>query len=126
MRSKALLSKSAELKTKRVADSLPLRVADLDGSELTSHCDCCGRHFRLYPGHADFDSRMKLTSLFDRLICGARVNGNACGGLPRRLTLVRDEQCWVMDASGEWREDDSAFWEPHDFEARTPQGSAPF
>jgi len=124
MRSKALLSKSAQLKTKAVGDPLPLRIADLDGSALTSHCDCCGRHLQLYPGPGDFDSRTKLVSLLERRVCGARLNGRACGGLPRRLVLVRDERQWVLEASGEWREDDSLFWEASDFEARTAQGIA--
>ncbi|GAB2176253.1 hypothetical protein [Dongia sp. agr-C8] len=96
---------------------LPTRIADLGDSELLSHCDCCGRQFRLYPGHAGFDSRTKLMTLLGRLACSARRNGRACGGRPRRLVLVRDEQQWVLDASGEWLEDDSAFWEPSDFEA---------
>jgi len=115
MPSKALLAKSAQLKA--FGTTLPVRIADLDGCELTSHCDCCGRHFRLYPGHADFDPRMKLVSLLDRVTCGARRNGRACGGLPRRLVLVRDERQWVLEASGEWLEDDSQYWELADFEA---------
>jgi hypothetical protein len=117
MHSKALLSKSAQLTTRAAGRRLPMRIGDLDRSELISHCDCCGRHFRLYPGHADFDSRTKLVSLLDRLVCGARRDGRACGGLPRRLVLVRDERRWVLDASGEWLEDESQFWEPGDFEA---------
>jgi hypothetical protein len=96
---------------------LPAQIADLDGCALTSHCDRCGRHFRLYPGHADFDSRLKLVSLLDRVVCGARRNGRTCGGLPRRLVLVRDERQWVLDASGEWLEDESQFWEASDFDA---------
>jgi hypothetical protein len=122
VRSKALLSKSARLKA--FGSTLPIRIADLDGCELTSHCDCCGRHFQLYPGPADLDSRMKLVSLLDRLACGARLNGRVCGGLPRRLALVRDEHRWVLDASGEWFEDDSAFWEASDFEARAAHHAA--
>lgn len=116
MPSKALFSKSARLKASR--DALPTRIADLDGSTLTSHCDCCGRHFQLYPGHADFNARTKLVSLLARLVCGARRNGRACGGRPRRLMLVRDDRQWVLDASKEWAEDDSAYWEPADFERR--------
>ena len=115
VRSKALLSKSAQLKG--FGSTLPIRIADLDGCELTSHCDCCGRHFQLYPGPAEFDSRMKLVSLLDRLACSARSKGRVCGGSPRRLVLMRDERRWVLDASGEWLEDDSAFWEASDFEA---------
>jgi hypothetical protein len=118
MRSKSLLSKSAQLKTKAVGDALPTRIADLDACELVSHCDRCGRHFRLYPGHADFDSRTRLISLLDRLVCGAR----ACGGLPRRLVLVRDERQWMLEASGDWVEDESLFWEHGDFEVRAEQG----
>ena len=115
MPSKALLSRSAQLKAFDVA--LPVRIADLDGCELAAHCDRCGRHFRLYPGHADFDSRTKLASLLDRLVCGARRNGRACGGLPRRLMLLRDERQWLLDAAGEWLEDESQFWEQSDFDA---------
>jgi hypothetical protein len=115
-RSKALLAKSTQLKA--LGAGLPTRIADLDGCEISAHCECCGRHFQLYPGHAGFDSRMKLVSLLDRLTCGARRNGRACGGLPRRLMLLRDDQQWQLDASGEWVADDSAFWEPADFEAR--------
>lgn len=122
MRSKPLLSKSALLKTRKALDALPMRIADLDGCELVAHCDRCGRHLRLYPGHADFDSRTALVSLLDRLACSARRSGQACGGLPRRLVLVRDERQWLLDASGEWVEDDSLFWEPSDFEARTASG----
>jgi hypothetical protein len=122
MRSKALLSKSAQLKAS--GSTLPIRIADLDNCELTSHCDCCGRHFQLYPGPAEFDSRIKLVSLLDRLVCSARLNGRACGGLPRRLVLVRDGHQWVLDASGEWLEDDSAFWESCDFEARAVHHAA--
>lgn len=122
MRSKALLSKSALLKTTAVGNALPLRIADLDVCELISHCDRCGRHLRLYPGHADFDSRTRLVSLLERLVCGARHNGLACGGLPRRLMLVRDERQWTLDASGDWVEDESLFWEAGDFGARAEQG----
>jgi hypothetical protein len=116
MRSKALLAKSVQLKA--LGETLPTRIADLDGCALTAHCEGCGRHFQLYPGPAAFDSRMKLVRLLDRHVCGARRKGRACGGLPRRLTLVRDERQWVLDAGGAWREDDSAFWELSDFEAR--------
>ena len=116
MPSKALFAKSARLTT--IDDALPTRIGDLNGCELTVHCEGCGRHVQLYPGHAAFHSRMKLASLLQRLACTARRNGRACGGLPRRLTLVRDEQHRVLDADGEWRADDSVFWEPSDFEAR--------
>lgn len=122
MRSKPLLSKSALLKTRQAADTLPKRIADLEGCELVSHCDRCGRHFRLYPGHADFDSRTRLVSLLSRLACSARRGGSACGGRSRRLTLVRDDRQWLLDASGEWVEDDSVFWENSDFEARGERG----
>ena len=125
MPSKALLSKSALLKTNTIGDALPTRIADLDGSELVAHCDRCGRHLRLYPGHADFDSRTRLISLFDRLACGARREGHACGGLPRRLVLVRDERQWALDASGDWIEDEALFWEPGDFEARAERSRRP-
>ena len=117
MPSKALLSRSTQLKASGIA--LPIRIADLDGCALTSHCECCGRHFQLYPGPADFDSRTKLTSLLERLLCGARRNGRICGGRPRRLVLERDERHWVLDASGEWIEDEFQFWEASDFEAPT-------
>jgi hypothetical protein len=117
MRSKALLSKSVQLKTQAIFEALPVRIGDLEGGELTSHCDCCGRHLRLYPGHADFNSRLKLVSLLGRRVCGAHRNGRACGGRPRRLLLVLDERQWMLDATGEWREDESQFWEPADFEA---------
>lgn len=118
MRSKALLSKNSVLKTgNRSADSLPMRIADLDDCELLAHCDCCGRHLRLYPGHAGFDARMRLSSLFARLSCTGRRNGDACGGLPRRLVLLRNERRWVLEAStGQWTEDDYAFWEDADFD----------
>ena len=126
MRSKALLSKSSLLKTRNaVGDTLPTHVADLDGCELVCHCDRCGRHFRLYPGHADFGARTRLVSLLDRLACVARRNGSACKGLPRRLVLVRDERQWHLDASGDWIEDDSAFWERSDFDSRAESGASP-
>jgi hypothetical protein len=124
MVSKALLSKTALLKTRNaVGAGLPMRIADLDGSELVAHCDRCGRHLRLYPGHAGFDTRMHLVSLLDRLVCGARRNGQACGGLPRRLMLVRDERHWALEASGAWIEDESHFWEQADFEALAERGT---
>ena len=128
MPSKALLSKSSLLKTRSaVDDTLPMRIADLGDGELVSHCDGCGRHFRLYPGHADFHSQTKLISLLGRLACGVRRNSRTCGGLPRRLVLVRDERQWVLDASGDWSEDDSAFWERSDFDARAERrGQAAF
>lgn len=116
MPSQALFSKSMRLKASR--DALPMRIADLDGATLTAHCEGCGRHFQLYPGHAGFDARTKLVSLLDRLACAARRNGRACGGRPRRLMLLRDDRQWALDASGQWVEDDSAFWEPADFESR--------
>jgi hypothetical protein len=122
MRSKALLAKSTQLKA--LGAGLPIRIADLDGCELACHCEGCGRHFQLYPGHAAFDSRMKLVSLLDRHVCSAQRNGRACGGLPRRLVLMRDAQQWLLDVSGEWVEDDSAFWEPSDFEARAERRAA--
>ena len=122
MPSKALLAKSAQLKA--FGTSLPARIADLDGYALSSHCDCCGRHFQLYPGHADFDSRLKLTRLFEQLVCGARRNGRACGGMPRRLVLMRDERQWVLEASGEWLEDESQFWEASDFEAHAARNGS--
>jgi len=119
MRSKPLLSKSALLKTRRaVDDALPMRIADLGVCELVSHCDRCGRHFRLYPGPTGLDPRTSLVNLLERLVCGAQRQGGACGGLPRRLVLVRDEQQWHLDASGDWIEDESVFWEHSDFAAR--------
>jgi len=131
MRSKALLSKSARLKTRRGADThrvdtLPMRVADLGAGELVAHCDCCGRHFQLYPGHADFDAKTRLVSLLDRLACGARRNGDTCGGLPRRLILRRDDRSWVLDSSGTWIEEHSQFWERGDFEALQGRSQAVF
>ena len=119
MRSKPLLSKSALLKTRKaVDDALPMRIADLGGCELVSHCDRCGRHLRLYPGPTGLDSRTRLVNLLDRLACVSQRKGGACGGLPRRLVLVRDERQWVLDDSGDWVEDQSVFWEHGDFEAR--------
>lgn len=118
MRSKALLSKSALLKIRKAAGGpLPIYIADLDGCELVSHCDGCGRHFRLYPGHAAFGPRTRLVSLLTRLSCSARCKGRSCGGHPRRLILVRDERQWVLDSAGEWIEDESLFWEQSDFDA---------
>jgi hypothetical protein len=123
MRSKALLSKSALLKTTAVGNALPIRIGDLDGCVLVSHCDRCGRHLQLYPGHADFSARTRVASLLERVVCGARRSGRSCGGLPRRLLLVREERQWALDASGGWVEDQSLFWEPSDFEAGAEQGS---
>ncbi len=122
MPSKALLSKSARLKTRdgidaNRVDTLPMRVADLGEYALVAHCDGCGRHVQLYPGHADFEAKTRLASLLDRLACGARRKGVVCGGLPRRLILTRDERSWVLEASGEWIEDHAQFWEQGDFEA---------
>jgi len=123
MRSKPLLSKSSLLKTRHAADSpLPMRVADLDGCALIAHCDRCGRHLQLYPGLGDFASGTRLVSLLERLVCGARRQGRACGGLPRRLVLVRDERQWVLEASGDWTENESVFWEHSDFEALAARG----
>jgi len=117
MRSKPLLSKSVILKTRKAAERpLPVRMADLDGCELTVHCDCCGRHLRLHPGIADFHPNTHLSRLLERLTCTARRNGRSCGGRPRRLILLRDERQWVLDASGDWQEDESAYWEESDFE----------
>jgi hypothetical protein len=124
MRSKPLLSKSAQLKTRKAVDDvLPMRIADLGDCELTAHCDRCGRHLRLYPGPSVLDSRTGLVSLLERLVCGAQRQGGACGGLPRRLILLRDERHWVLDESGGWVEDESVFWEPSDFEARAAHSS---
>jgi hypothetical protein len=118
MPSKALLSKSALLKIRKAAGGpLPIYVADLDGCELVSHCDCCGRHFQLYPGHVAFGPRTRLVRLLTQLSCSARRNGRPCGGHPRRLILVRDERQWVLDSAGEWTEDASVFWEQSDFDA---------
>ena len=120
MRSKPLLSKSALLKTRKsVEPALPMRISDLAGCELVSHCACCGRHFQLYPGPVDLDPSTRLVSLLDDLSCGARRNGRTCGGKPRQLALVRDERRWVLDASGAWLEDESVFWEHSDFDAIT-------
>jgi hypothetical protein len=107
----------------KVDDSLPMRISDLHGCELISHCDCCGRHLRLYPGPAGFDSSTRLDSLLERLVCGARRNGRACTGLPRRLVLVRDDRQWMLEASGDWVEDESVFWEHSDFAARAERGN---
>ena len=116
MPSKALLSKSAQLKTRKGV-GLPMVIADLDGCELVSHCDCCGRHFRLYPGHAAFGPRTRLVNLLTRLSCSAGSKGATCGGHCRRLILVRDERQWVLDSTGDWAEDESTFWEQSDFDA---------
>jgi hypothetical protein len=118
MRSKALLSQSALLKARKAAGRpLPITVADLDGCALVAHCDCCGRHFQLYPGPAAFGPRTRLASLLNRLSCSARRMGEPCGSRPRRLVLVRDECQWVLDSAGEWTEDTSVFWEQSDFDA---------
>ncbi len=119
MRSKPLLSKSAKLTIRKaVSDALPMRIADLGGDELVSHCDRCGRHLRLFPGPTGLALRTPLINLLERLVCGAQRKGGACGGLPRRLVLVRDERQWILDSSGDWIEDQSVFWEHSDFEAR--------
>jgi len=118
-----LLAKPAPVKTprvktpRRVEAALPMRMADLADCELVAQCESCGRHLRLHPGHTDFDSRTRLVSLLDRLLCTARRNSRTCGGRPRRLTLTRDEQSWVLDEGGAWIADDTAFWEAADFEA---------
>lgn len=129
MRSKLLLSKSALLKTRKTVDDvLPMRIADLGSDELVSHCDRCGRHLHLYPGPTDLDPRTRLVNLLKRLVCAAQRNGGVCGGLPRRLVLVRDERRWHLEASGDWVEDESVFWEHSDFEAapRATARQAPF
>ena len=114
-----LLSQSAPLKTRRVlASTLPMFVSDLDGCELIAHCDDCGRNLRLHPGPIDLKPRARLADLLDTLRCNAHRQGRSCGGLPRRLLLIRDECQWVLDDSGEWAEDASAYWEHADFEAR--------
>ena len=119
MRSKPLLSKSALLKTRKaVDDALPMHIADLGSGELVSHCDRCGRYLHLYPGPTGLDPCTRLVNLLERLVCTAQRNGGACGGLPRRLVLMRDERRWVLDDSGDWVEDRSVFWEHSDFEAR--------
>lgn len=126
MRSKPLLSKSELLKTRKAAArALPMRVSELEGCELIVQCDRCGRLHRLYPGPADLDPRAGLAGLLTRLSCVARTRGRACGGRPRRLELVRDECRWVMDQSGVWIEDDSAFWESGDFAVLAQRGAQP-
>lgn len=118
MRSKPLLSKFALLKTRKTVERpLPVRVADLDGCVLTTQCECCGRHLQLYPGIADHHPNTHLVRLLAQLACTARRNGEACGGHPRRLILVRDERQWTLEASGAWVVDDCAYWEADDFEA---------
>jgi len=113
-----LLAKTAAVKTpRRVVAALPLRIADLADCALVAQCEDCGRHLQLHPGPAAFDPRTKLVSLLDHLICTARRNASTCGGLPRRLTLTRDEQSWVMEEGGAWIADDTAFWEEADFAA---------
>jgi hypothetical protein len=67
---------------------------------------------------------MHLVTLLERQVCGARRQGRACGGLPRRLVLVRDERRWMLEASGAWTEDDSVFWEHSDFAARSARQAA--
>jgi hypothetical protein len=117
MRSKPLLSKFALLKRRKAAQSLlPVRIADLDGCELTAHCDGCGRHLRLYPGIADHHPNTHLVRLLEQVTCSARRGGKACGGRPRRLFLLREERQWMLDASGTWQEDESLYWEADDFE----------
>lgn len=117
-RSMPLLSKSAPVKSRRVLESpLPLLVSELGDSELIAQCDSCGRHLRLHPGPADLNPRARLTGLLDSLRCNAHRQGRSCGGLPRRLILIRDECQWVLDADGEWVEDFSAYWEHADFDS---------
>jgi hypothetical protein len=113
-----LFSKPAPSKTRKARDlALPLLVAELGDCDLHAHCDRCGRALRLHPGPIHLAPRARLASLLDQLHCGARRNGAACGGRPRRLILTRDERRWVLEAAGGWVEDDTVFWEQSDFEA---------
>ena len=115
-----LLSKSAPVKSRRMLDStLPLLVSDLGDGELIAHCDGCGRHLRLHPGPADLHPRARLARLLDTLRCNAQRQGRSCGGLPRRLMLIREERQWVLEADGEWAEDTGVYWEHADFEPVT-------
>jgi hypothetical protein len=109
--------------------ALPAIVEDLAGFELMSHCDRCGRMHRVYPGPQDLHPRMRLVDLIGTLLCRARRDGRVCGGRPRRLVLAHEGSAlpgsyhhlspqWTLDASGEWMEEDSAFWEEADFPAR--------
>ena len=118
MRSKALFSKPALVKSRVTVDStLPMSVAALADFELSADCDRCGRHLQLYPGPADFHPRTRLVSLLHRLNCRAQRNGRPCDGQPRRLILARGERRWVLDQAGTWVEDDTLFWESRDFDA---------
>lgn len=109
--------------------ALPVTVEDLAGFELMSHCDRCGRLHRVYPGPQDLHPRMRLVDLIGTLLCRARRDGRVCAGRPRRLVLAYEggsipgsfrhlSPQWTLDASGEWVEEDSAFWEEADFAAR--------
>jgi hypothetical protein len=106
--------------------SLPVTVEDLAGFELMSHCDRCGRMHRVYPSPQDLHPRMRLVDLIGILLCRVRRDGRACGGRPRRLVLSYEGSAtdgslhhlsphWTLDATGEWIEDDSLFWEESDF-----------
>src|SRR5262245_57741411 len=118
MPSKALYSRAEALKTRKAAlSALPLIVADLQGFELTSHCDRCGRHLKLYPGPSELHPHTSLTALMGRLTCTAQRNGEACRGRVRRLILQQDDHRWELDHTGDWIEQSAAFWEADDFAA---------
>ncbi|HVT52192.1 MAG TPA: hypothetical protein VHE77_11520 [Dongiaceae bacterium] len=106
--------------------ALPATVEDLAGFELMSQCDRCGRLHRVYPSGQDLHARMRLVDLIGTLLCRARHGARLCGGRPRRLILSHEGRAiegsyhhlspqWTLDASGEWVEEDSAFWEESDF-----------
>jgi hypothetical protein len=113
-----LLSKAVPAKVRHLLESpLPLRVSELADCELLAHCDRCGRHLRLHPGPVHLRPQARLADLLDSLRCTARRQDRSCGGLPRRLILIREERQWVLEADGDWTEDTSAYWEEADFEA---------
>jgi len=110
-------------------ERLPVTISDLDGFELTAHCDRCGRFHRVYPGPQDLHPRMRLVDLIGTLLCRARRDGRLCGGRPRRLLLSREGSAvagsyhhlspqWTLEASGAWVEDEALFWQDSDFARR--------
>jgi len=126
-RNLALLEMPGRVETPApIAVLLPVTVEDLAGFELMSHCDRCGRLHQVYPGPRDLRPRMRLVDLIGTLLCRARHDGRACGGRPRRLVLATEGSTipgsfhhlspqWTLDQTGEWVEEDSAFWEESDF-----------
>jgi hypothetical protein len=111
-----LLAKPGPAKARKAQPAaLPMLVSELADCELHAHCDRCGRQLRLHPGPHDINPRARLSSLLAVLVCRAQRGGHSCGGYPRRLILIRDEQQWMLEAGGEWVEDSAAYWEAADF-----------